>query len=136
MEIEFNSFHAFGHEISLVKGGPRPLAGGPPSRQFGGPRSAGGECFAPYLGHSLLEREGVRSTLLQVTEYDHKSQNLIGSENCPGLSVITLEHSSALLVNPRHHLSHPGCKLRRSNSRHFMMILKKTCQRFNISRAR
>ena len=41
------SFNDLEPEMSWIKGGPGVPAGGTPSRQSGGHRSPGGECFAP-----------------------------------------------------------------------------------------
>ena len=48
MNFRDDVFDGLGPEISLVKGGPGPQAGGWGPGQSGVPGPPGGECFAPY----------------------------------------------------------------------------------------
>ena len=47
-DVEYVSFYELEPEISWIKGGPGPPAGGRVSGQSGVPCLPGGECFAPY----------------------------------------------------------------------------------------
>ena len=61
MHVEFISFDELEPEISWIKGGPGPPAGGRVSRQSGVPCRPGGECFAPLFLNGalpLVEGEG------------------------------------------------------------------------------
>ena len=58
INLRDHSFDELEPEISLVKGGPGLSAGGSGHRQSGGPRSPGGECFAPLGAPLLVGGEG------------------------------------------------------------------------------
>ena len=126
IDLRNHSFDGLGPEISWVKGCPGPLGGGWGLGQSGVPRSPGGECFAPsgpmfqgfpsryrhgvvtigksvenhYLGHSLLVREGVRSTLLsrEHMEIYEKSSKI----NFSDFLKFIRDHPRALRNTPGH----------------------------------
>ena len=110
--VEFDSFGQDYPLITWVKGVAGMPTGGTPSDHSGGHLSPGGECFAPLwnnhkrkksdvhkknLGHSLLKREGVRSTLLQVMQVT-TSGKIIKNHDFWKSSMIILDHQKSFIL--------------------------------------